>query len=211
MFEIQECWGKIAKGPLLTMIAKSIEAETSPNCTYWLDKDNRIIRVDNRWLAFAEENEGIDSCLPELVINRPLWDFIHDQETRHLYEIIIEKVRSRGKPLTIPFRCDSPSKRRYLELTISVLPGGELEFQSTLLKVESREPVELLRESTPRSDEHVRICSFCKKVALSKTEWVEVEEAVRRLGLFERTALPQLTHGACPACHRSIMADLLNL
>ena len=193
------------------MLDKTAAPTGSPTCTYWLDTEERITDVDGNWLEFARENEGEESCLPDLILNRPLWAFIHDEETRHLYEIIIEKVRSRGKPVTIPFRCDSPSKRRYLELTIKPLPQGRLEFQTKLLKVESREPVALLREDAPRSSQHVRICSFCKKVALSDSEWVEIEEAVWRLKLFELARLPQLTHGACPGCYQSIMADLRRL
>jgi hypothetical protein len=38
--------------------------------------------------------------------------------------------------------------------------------------------------------------------------WVEVEEAVRELWLFERTQLPQITHGVCPDCQESFELTL---
>jgi hypothetical protein len=37
-------------------------------------------------------------------------------------------------------------------------------------------------------------------------EWVEVEEAARRLELFNRSELPTLSHGICPDCNAMLLA-----
>jgi hypothetical protein len=49
----------------------------------------------------------------------------------------------------------------------------------------------MLDPETARSNEIVRICSMCKKIAISQREWVEIEERVAKLRLFEEDAMPQ--------------------
>lgn len=58
-----------------------------------VDKNDMIADVSYNWRAFAQENFGANTCLPEDVVGSSLWDHIDDPETRHLYEIIIQKVR----------------------------------------------------------------------------------------------------------------------
>lgn len=53
----------------------------------------------------------------------------------------------------------------------------------------------------------MKICSWCKKMD-AEGEWCELDEAARRLSLFERGDLPLLSHGMCPDCHASITAML---
>jgi hypothetical protein len=43
---------------------------------------------------------------------------------------------------------------------------------------------------------------------MSKNHWVETERAVKELDLFGPKALPLLTHGVCPSCYESWVADL---
>ncbi|MGD8953111.1 MAG: hypothetical protein PVI45_01945 [Desulfobacterales bacterium] len=43
---------------------------------------------------------------------------------------------------------------------------------------------------------------------MSKNHWVETERAVKELDLFGPKTLPLLTHGVCPSCYESWVADL---
>ena len=47
-----------------------------------IDPEDKIIRVNEDWLAFARENEA-PHLTPDAVINRPLWDFVSGGETIH--------------------------------------------------------------------------------------------------------------------------------
>lgn len=134
--------------------------------------------------------------------------FIHNQETRHLYRIIVQKVRKRRRFVRFPFRCDSPDEKRFLRLTVIPLTDDFLEFRSKILSTESRKPMTLLRCDIVRSDEFILICSMCKKIAVSDNKWLEVEEAIQLLKLFDKYPLPQLTHGICLSCYRVAMAEL---
>ena len=176
--------------------------------TYRIDRRNRITSVAGDWHAFAEENAWDGGYGPDQVMGHPLWDFIQGSETRHLYETIFIRVRAGNCVGPIPFRCDSPGERRFLTLLLSPLPGGRIELLSTVIRRESRPPVKVFDRGTERSDEFVRVCSMCKKIATSGNEWVEIEEGIRRLRLFERDEMPGLTHGLCPDCFRVSMAGL---
>jgi hypothetical protein len=173
---------------------------------YRLDAQDRIVHVNRAWLSFAAENES-DALTPEAVLDRPLWDFIADKETRQVYRMILTRVRSSGKEVYIPFRCDSPGIRRFMEMEIARLPEGAVEFRCRLIRAEKRLPIALLDPAADRSDELLQICGWCKRINLDGG-WVEAEEAVKRLDLFGAERLPGLTHGICPDCHATAMREI---
>ncbi|MFZ0133251.1 MAG: hypothetical protein WAK95_11960 [Desulfobacterales bacterium] len=174
---------------------------------YLIDKNDKIISVSNNWSTFAQQNMGATERSPNNVIGSSLWSFIQDEETTHLYEIIIQKIRKNLRPVNIPFRCDSPEERRFLNLSIVPMKNDFITFLSQIVETESRDPVQLLRYNINSSDTFIRICSMCKKIALSETEWREIEDAIKILNLFEKDPLPQLTHGICEPCYTAAMAN----
>jgi hypothetical protein len=179
---------------------------------YSIDRNDQIIRVCPGWLAFAEENSWEpDGDLADHVLGRSLWEFIAGPETRHLYEELLRRARKGQTVGPIPFRCDSPVERRYMELRLNPGAGGEVELESTLIRREQRLPVALLEAHRHPGPDLLRICSMCKKLAVNPRLWVEIEDALAHLKPFEEERMPGLTHGLCPHCHRSAMAELESL
>lgn len=176
-------------------------------CIYRIDADNRITVVSGNWLSFARENGAEESCHPKAILNRPIWEFIDGHETRHLYEIILARLRKAGRPVTVPFRCDAPDKRRYLALAMVPSRDNDIDFYSSIIREESREPVALLSLDAPRSDEIIKMCSTCKKIELGGNRWVEVEVGVVELQLFEAEKLPRISHGLCGDCYNNWVAS----
>lgn len=175
---------------------------------YCLDADDTILSVSPNWETFAYTNASGVECSVDHVVGHSIWDFIHDFETRYLYKAVFRRVRS-GKPCgPIPFRCDSPGERRFLELSVLPLADDGLEIRSRIKSVEPRDPVKLLDKAAQRSNELLRVCSMCKKLALPTGQWVEVEEGLSRMKLFETEEMPKLTHGVCPACYHDVIATL---
>lgn len=175
--------------------------------TYRIDADNIITDLSEEWLTFARENEAPE-LTRERVLGRRLWDFVADVETRHLYELVFRKVRDQWAIVTIPFRCDSPTVRRFMLLTISPLVRANLRLQGVLVHTESRPANPLLGRTTPRAeDELLLICSWCRRVEVHE-EWIEADEAVRRLDLFQSSTLPRLTHGICEDCMQTALQEL---
>ena len=173
-----------------------------------INEKDVIIKVCSHWQSFVEENNGASHIMPENIIGTTLWDHIIGAETKHLYEIILQKVRANKRPAKFHFRCDSPELRRFLTLEVIPHDDNSVEFISTIIKTESRDPVHILRTDIERSDEFLRICSMCKKIALSDTNWVELEVAIEKLKLFDLVALPHFTHSMCKACYKAVMAEL---
>jgi hypothetical protein len=180
--------------------------ETWQTIEYQIDRQVVLTHVSDSWTQFALDN-GSPNLVSERVVGKPLLSFVSDPETRYLYHVILERVRSTGVPIVVTLRCDSPSLRRFLELIISRLPDQEIQFLSRTLRTEPRESVALLDPNMNRSNEFLRMCSWCKRILVPKDRWGEVEEAVTQLELFCLDALPKLTHGVCPGCYTRVMEE----
>jgi hypothetical protein len=164
---------------------------------YRIDWQDRITFVNDGWTKFAIENDA-----PELtaanVLDRSLWDFITDSTTIQLYRDLIGRVRA-GRGVQFPFRCDGPRVRRFLQMEMSITrERGTLEFATTVVRHEDREAPALLAQAAAFAASTLRICSWCKQVDV-RGRWLEVEDAVRELALFDAPAA-DLTHGMCEAC-----------
>jgi hypothetical protein len=175
---------------------------------YRIDRTDTIVSISDNWCAFADANAWGSSLRPEDVVGCKLWDFIQGLETQHLYQELLRRARGGMTSRPIPFRCDSPSQRRYLELLIESLPGEQIEITSKICRTEPRRPISLLDAATPKSSDLVTICSMCKKMQVSPGKWAEIEEALVHLRLFEVNKMPQLTHGLCHTCYQAAMREL---
>ncbi|MGQ9827908.1 MAG: hypothetical protein ACUVSY_04460 [Roseiflexus sp.] len=173
---------------------------------YRIDNHDRITFFNEEWLEFARENDGAD-LTPTNVWSRPIWKFISDPETRHLYRLILSRVRS-GKTITVHMRCDSPTARRIVELQIAPLPDGSITFDSRITHEEARAYAALLDARCEHSSDVVSMCSWCKKVYVPGEGWFEVEEAVQRLHLPDDTPPPQVANMVCYDCYREVVDRL---
>ena len=174
---------------------------------YSINKDDIITNYSKNFPSFARNNDWQLDMEPEAVLGHSIFDFISGSETKHLYQVLFEHCRN-GKHIgPIPFRCDSPTERRFLELNLRLLPNSHIDIITELLKTESRPPVRILQANTTRTEQLIRICSMCKKVFVDD-EWVEIEEALIRMKLFEQERLPRLTHGLCNSCYVAAISEL---
>jgi len=183
-------------------------SEDRPTCSYQIDGEDRIIGVSDGWSQFAQSNDA-GQLQAEAVVGRLLWDFVAGSEARQLYQLLFDQVREDGRSRTIPFRCDGPECRRYMELTIDPLPDSALEMRSVLVHEEQRVPVPLLSALVSRTGDILRMCAWCKRVNVDG-EWFEVEEAVRRLDLFGAQELPMISHGICASCKATFTEAMAN-
>lgn len=167
--------------------------------SYTIDHDDRIISVNTQWNEFAIANDAPELNFPG-IINRPIWDFITDFDTTSFYREMISKVR-RKAALDFNFRCDSPSQRRLMRMTMIPRENDRIEFISEILESESRAVQNLIARHHPHHSESlVVMCSWCKKVKISDALWHEIEEAIVALKIFEREMLPKISHGMCGSC-----------
>jgi hypothetical protein len=124
-----------------------------------------------------------------------------------LQRLLVRRIRDGVGDVELPFRCDGPEVRREMKIRIVARPGGRVVlFSARMRSEEARDlPQLLLDPETPRSDEVLEMCGWCDRFEVDG-EWVEVEEAARRLELFNRSELPALSHGICPTCNEMLLA-----
>jgi hypothetical protein len=172
---------------------------------YAIDRNDIITRVGGAWTSFATAN----GC-PELadsVLGTRIQDHVTGPEINLLWDSLLHRART-GHPVTVPYRCDSPTERRFLQMTLRRGRNDAVEFASDTLRVESR-PYRLLlappRGSADTNEGMIRACSWCRRFDVHG--WVEVEEAVSRLDLLNERP-PRVTHVLCEDCERTVRGSI---
>lgn len=166
---------------------------------YRIDAMDKLEFVDPAWLGFATDNDASNLTV-EQVYGTSIWDYIAGYEVKYLYEMLFDAVRTRRRGVTIPFRCDSPTRRRFMELRIEPLDANALSLTGTMFYEESRPYSSLFDNKVKDADSYLRICSWCKRVDVGDDVWLEVEDAVRELDLFDDASPPGLDHSICLDC-----------
>jgi hypothetical protein len=165
---------------------------------YQIATDDRITWVSPAWLAFASANDA--PLLAEArVVGQSLWEYVVDAEVERYYRSLVRTVRSTRRRATLPFRCDSPTARRFMRLCISAVGPDVVLFEGVLLGEEARPYVALWDAKVPRTAERWAVCTWCKLVEADGA-WVEAEDAVRRFPALATPPLPTLAHRVCPSC-----------
>jgi hypothetical protein len=188
---------------------------------YVIDASDRIIAVDEPWIAFAEANGAPD--LARRVLGQTLWSFIADATVRELYRHLLARVRAVDRRITLPFRCDSDSERRFMTLSIGPAMGarGTLAFRASSIRVAPQPAsaralfaaasAEVTPDDHPAGPGRVAgasvliMCSACKRVDVDG--WKEIDEAMERADLLASPVRP-ISHGLCAACYDEMLATL---
>lgn len=166
---------------------------------YAIDADDLVVTLGAGWAEFASANDAHE--LNGDAARRSLWSQIGDETLRDLWRSAVARVRAQGAPVTVPFRCDGPTARRWFQMTLSPLPDGGVHFRSELTFEMTRPAVPLLGRSTPRDATLgvIAVCSWCAEASDGGT-WLAVEELLVRRRLLEEVPAPEVSYGICPAC-----------
>jgi len=172
--------------------------------SYAIDQQDHLIKVDDGFYRFAEENGWNDVGTS---LGRPLWDFVAGEDLRKVQRLLLRRIRDEGGDVELPFRCDGPEVRREMEIRIKAGGGGRAVLFSARVRTEEEreEPQPLLDPAARRGPRMLAMCGWCDRFEV-EGDWVEVEEAARSLELFDRPELPSLSHGICPECNQLLLA-----
>ena len=173
--------------------------QTTQVYRYRVDASDIIVEEDQCWLAFAKENNTIDLDEPS-VVGKSLWSFIADYATQKLYKEIHRFVRVTGNPITVPFRCDSPTLKRYMQLTITQRENQRLAYESILLRAVPSRRLSVFDPSEERSAAFLTMCSFCKRSLIEPAGWLEMENIAIKLRMYRKQTVPELRYTVCPEC-----------
>jgi hypothetical protein len=169
---------------------------------YAVDDHDRIVAVNEAWDRFAKLTDS-PGVLATAVLQSSLWDHVSDTTLRHLWRLLLAKVRQTREAIELSCRCDGPDVARDLRLDISSTDGATVVIRSAVVGERPREPLSV----TAAADWHLTMCSWCNSIRID-VEWIELEAAVARLHLLPGPHHPQLTHGLCESCDRSLRASI---
>lgn len=162
---------------------------------YEVDAADLLVSVGDTWLNFAQENQAQD-LVEKAVLGESIWTYFSGYQVQEIYGSLFRRVRVSQREITLPFRCDSASQRRFMELRMQPAAAKGIQLESKLVLAEA---VMLFDHQAKRSKQFVVVCSWCKKIR-AEDHWIEVEVAVEALGLFDALKFPQLSHGICGPC-----------
>ena len=168
---------------------------------YRINARDEIVSVNEQWSRFAVEN-GAPDIAADKIIGRNLWSFISGDTVEDFYRRILRQARG-GQSIRFNLRCDSPERRRLLELSIRPEKNGDVQFQSRTVWTRKKEPRIVLNKKIAGGDKLLIVCSWCGKINVAGKIWQKADEAVLSLGLFEIEKQPQLSHGMCADCHQN--------
>ncbi len=171
-----------------------------------INGDDLLVSTSPEWDRFAIAN-GAPEVVASRVLGRPIWSFLSDPTTHSVYQRIFAIVRA-GRRLLLPFRCDSPTRRRSMMLSIEPRPLDGIAFTSTLVASEERiESLPLLARSVPGEAPHLVSCSWCGRLLVTDA-WMELERAIPLLELFHSVPPLRLTHGICADCAQDLESEM---
>ncbi len=178
------------------------EAPDATLLRYTLDASDAIVAVSGDWDRFALANGG-EAILAERVIGRRLDDFIAGDVTRMFVRTMLMSVRTLGRELQRPYRCDSPRMKRLMQMTITPRANKLLDLCHRPLR---QEPwpgsLPVVRPASADATRVVKRCSMCNRVRFGR-QWCELDEALRAACLSPAACL-NVVHGVCPDCLRDV-------
>lgn len=175
---------------------------------YSLDAEDRLVAVNERRVT-PSDSVGRDLGIGagDTLVGRSVWELLSDFTTQHFFRLLFGRARLDQRAITLPYRCDTPTLVRHFELRIVPDKSGALSVLSRSVLEIARPAVDLLDATVPRSHEWVRLCGWCKRLDLDG-RWEEIEVALACRPAWLQWPPPNVTHGICDDCERSISAAM---
>ena len=173
-----------------------INTDSSHNA-YWLDEDEKIIKVHAKWDAFAQENDGA-LALAKKVLGKPIWTFVVEDNTRLWLRALLNLAKLCDKVVERAYRCDSPTLKRYMTMIIEPLGEGKLKVIHRLERTEPIEPAIPFCYSSDSRLLRLTRCSVCNRIAVNN-KWYDVASKEVRAKMEENKPL-MISYSVCGDC-----------
>jgi len=90
---------------------------------YRIGPDDSLVFVNDEWDALATDNDS-PRLTRDPILRKSIWEYIRDPDTVHIFRLLQARVRERNVALKLPFRCDAPRLRRFMEMILAPRPKG---------------------------------------------------------------------------------------
>lgn len=163
---------------------------SSVNLRYVLDPEERIVELGGDW-----------SRLSEPPLGRSIWRYIRGHDLQQIYAHLYAQSR-RGRTVEFPYRCDTPTHRRRIWMTIAPEAGARLSVSSRLVE-SSRRRESLAVVGISRGQCVALRCSICNRMG-RREDWLELTEAASARWLDSDRPV-RVYHGVCPECRHTLL------
>lgn len=168
--------------------------------SYTVDASDVIVAVGGAWDDSARCNDA-EKIVSTQIIGKSLDGFIHGDETRMFVRTMLMSARVLNRPVMRPYRCDSPQRKRFMEMTVTPLDGGNIEVMHQEVHSEPiANPTRMVAAPKGVTGVHTKRCSVCNRLRVNGI-WSELDDAVAS-GHLAPAVAPALRviYGVCPDC-----------
>lgn len=181
-----------------------LDASHRNELTLQVDADNRIVWVSPNWEELAEQGQAGQQLAEPKVLNQPLSQFVSDDETWRYYETCLNLCRKKQQVVIRPYRCDSPTHKRFMELQLSPLEKGWVEMKHFLIRSEAFEYAvniqDVTHQQATQSYQFTR-CSLCNRLkAQNQKDWQSPESFGAQF-----VEPVKVIHSICPDCQKTAL------
>jgi hypothetical protein len=177
--------------------------------SYWLDKHNIIQKVNRNWDGAMDNESWSKRASSNEIIGKPIMEFICDDITRMYLATMIQTVRIIPQSLFRPYRCDSPTAKRFMKMIVTPEENGWIRVSHELLKTEPITKKILFQTITTPSQAqnrsfrgnllnlkyHFIRCSLCNRLRETGSHsWQEIDH----IKTYETPV--KVAYGLCPDC-----------
>jgi len=180
-----------------------LQGNATQDIEYIIDEHDLMTWVNEAWDDFALCNDA-PNLLSAQVLGRDWREFVQGDTNRMYMEAMLSAARILGKRIGQSYRCDSPSDKRYVKLTVEPQEKGHIKFRHHTTKVVPQKYiVNFVVPKTPVKGGKVAFrCSMCNRVKL-QGQWMEVEDAVDSK-LIAAGSTVSVYYAICPSCHSKV-------
>ena len=161
-----------------------------------VDRHDVIVALGTGWDDAATEGNA-PALQGDALIGRSLYDFIDGDDTVMFVRVMLAGARSRGTVTVRPYRCDSPTHRRWMEMEMQPRGNGEVLIRHRLLR-----SALLPSRVAPLSGHGARLpkrCSQCNQLRLDGV-WHEPDAPAVLEHLGKAGENFRVIYGICPQC-----------
>lgn len=165
---------------------------------YVLTRDDRIERLCGVWTEAASLRMGV-RIDEEMVLGRPIWDFINGGTTQRLYDSLMWHVRQTGRRASFSYRGDCPGAIRYMKMHLIPGMGDRVQMRSELLHEQPRPREIYFAHVDYHRHPDLLQCSLCQKLN-TNGRWYTVSEAIEHTDLLDSLLPVEVGDTVCDNC-----------
>lgn len=148
-------------------------SEPAASPWYTVDGQDRLCELSGDWDAWLAEGGGAPSCRRAHILGRPLRDFITGDSTRMYLDAALEATRLTGRPRRLPYRCDTPTLARRMQMCLQPLSDGRVRVTHHLLAQQPLPRPLAFHAAAPAPAATRWRCSLCLRLRTPEGHWLD--------------------------------------